>query len=173
MNKDISEKLVSETRRWVDLANKKMNILFPYPRVKTDLRGTTAGLAYSMYNLIRYNAALAKDNEEAFFARTVPHEVAHLVADFYFGERCNHGPKWKYVMNQVFGLEATRCHSYDVSGHRMRRVMRYKYQCGCADGCVVGPKHQKKILSKMATLWCKKCNHFLNESNFVEGYQEA
>jgi len=162
----IQKRLVDETKFWVDLANEQLNRNFEYPTVQFDLRGTTAGQAWSGLNKIRYNIELAMDNLEDFSGQTVGHEVAHIIADRYFAMRCNHGRNWKWIMKNVFGLEPTRCHDYDVSAHRARKSYRYKYQCNCSESCVAGPKHHNAIKSGRK-ISCRRCKIVLSSSRFI------
>lgn len=163
-----AELLVSETYKCVDVANKKLGILYPYPKVQFDLKGTTAGEAYSVSNRIRYNLGIAISNWNDFIGTTVPHEVAHLVADFYFKYRCNHGPDWQYVMKEVYGLEPIRCHKYDVSEHYTRKVVRYQYRCDCSEPCKVGPKYHKKLQSGMVSIRCIRCKKVLTRNDHYD-----
>ena len=164
---DIKMELCKETKKWFDVANQKLNREFSYPFISFLLRGTCAGKAYTYKNEIHYNLGIAKDNFNHFVSQTVPHEVAHIVADKYFGRRCIHGREWRWVMQDVFGKEPTRCHSYDVTNHRARKTKTYLYQCSCLDGCRVGAKHHKVIGNTYAQIHCKKCKFILNPSLLI------
>jgi SprT protein len=155
---DIKQKLIDETKFWYDYANEKLHRNFDYPEILFDLKGFTAGQAFSSLNKIRFNFGIAKDNLDVFLDTTVPHEVAHIVADMYFGKRCKHGKEWKWMMSQVFGKKAERCHSYDVSNHQARRTKKYVYRCYCEKGCLCGAKHHNLIQkNSLAILSCRKC----------------
>lgn len=166
---ELKEKLIEQTRYWTDFANQKLNRSFKYPIILFDLRGTTAGQAWTTSNKIRYNLGIARDNFNAFIDRTVPHEVAHLVADQYFMKNCGHGTEWKWVMGTIFGKEVSRCHSYDVTKHRVRKTKIYIYQCSCLEGCKVGAKHHKLIQTKQYnTVYCKTCRMIIDSSSLVK-----
>lgn len=109
------------------------------PEITFNLKGKTAGqVRYwhsgSQRTVIRYNLdiACAPENFETFLTRTVPHEVAHLLALAYFPQERGHGRYWKYVM-RLLGVpanEITRCHDYS-NVKSARKSMKYAYACGC------------------------------------------
>lgn len=118
----------------------------PDPVILFDLRGQAAGQARTRAGsapVIRYNAALLAAHSEDFIARTVPHEVAHLVAFRLHGRRIRpHGPEWRSVM-ALFGAVAERCHTYDVSGLAARRLQRYAYRCACRSHELTSIRHNR------------------------------
>ena len=61
-------------------AHKELGSKLPMPTCSFDLRGATAGRANSRTGHVQLNAVLFLENVDAFIARTIPHEVAHLVA---------------------------------------------------------------------------------------------
>lgn len=134
-----------ETDKWIHLANEKLRRAFSFPHVSLQLRGCSAGRAWPSLSKIEYNPVLARDNWQSFCIRTVPHEVSHLVANWYFNRDCGHDRHWKYIMEKVFGLESSRCHAYDVSKARTRKRIRYLYKCVCGEIIKIGPRHHKMI----------------------------
>lgn len=154
---DLENKLIHYSHEWIEIANEKLGTSMVYPDILCNLRGCTAGMAYSSLWKIRYNLGLARDNYQDFIEETVPHEVAHLVADHYFEKRCKHGKEWKQIM-QLFGKEPTRCHNYDVEKHRVRRHKKYMYKCKCGD-CQIGTKHHNIIMKSRGCVFCKKCKY--------------
>lgn len=94
---------------------------FARPEVRYNIRNTNGGEAWIGKNLIRLNLTLLVENQEEFLARTVPHEVAHLVAHFVYDAKPHngkkvrpHGSEWREVMG-VLGLAPSVKHNYDVS----------------------------------------------------------
>jgi SprT protein len=166
---EVAKRLVSETHKWIDLANQRLNIRCEYPTILTNLRGTCAGKAFTVSWIVQYNLGLALENEQEFFATTVPHEVAHLVADQYYGKKCMHGPLWKNIM-EMFGVPAVRCHNYDVTNHRVRKAMRYIYRCSCLEGCTVGPKYHKKLQLGLSTIYCRRCEQVFTKDDLLKSY---
>ncbi len=109
------ERCEQEIIRAYEIARRKMGIVVELPRIKWDLRGTTAGRAYYHENLIRLNPVLLQENTERFVVRTPAHEAAHLIAFRLHGANiAPHGGEWQRVCWAI-GIPATRCHSYDVS----------------------------------------------------------
>ena len=128
---------------------------FPAPRVTFDLRGRTAGTAQYSTNHIRFNDVLLRENEDAFVARTVPHEVAHLLAGQIYGRGIRpHGPEWKNVMRRL-GLVPSRCHTYDTTNSVTRIVAKISMFCACQEHKVT-----RRVVAKIemgARYTCRKC----------------
>jgi len=170
---EVCEKLVAATIQSVAKAGEVLGNRFPVPELLFDLRGTTAGRAYTYLNAdfmlpkIRYNMRLAKENLENFVNRTVPHEVSHIIANRHFGKNCGHGREWKWVMVNVFGVEPKRCHDYNVEGHRVRKTFIHVYTCGCGE-CKVGTKHHNIIQqSPERRIFCCACRQTINKENYI------
>jgi SprT protein len=166
--RELENTLKEESFKWIDKANKMLDTNMEYPKIDCNLRGTTAGYAYSLVWKLRYNKGLARDNYKDFIYNTVPHEVAHLVADRYYNKRCHHGKEWKRVMT-MFGKEPSRCHDYDVERHRLRKrtIKRHLYECGCPEPVQVGQKHHNILLRELGRVSCKACKNVLS----VDGYK--
>jgi SprT protein len=115
------EKIREETLRWYSLGIQ----LFPQQEKPVEITfnvgGSDGGHAFwgknSSYFRIDYNWGLAQENFEHFVSQTVPHEVAHLIANEFFKEfwpdGVSHSDLWKFVMMK-FGKSPDRCHSYNV-----------------------------------------------------------
>lgn len=118
----------------------------PRPQVRFDLRGQTAGQALIGRDgraRIRYNDQLLRENGQAFLDRTVPHEVAHIVAHRLHGPRIRpHGAEWKAIM-ALFGADTARCHAYDTSRSTARRVQRHAYRCSCREHQLSSIRHNR------------------------------
>ena len=165
MTTSIQAKAIEATAKFFAIAAKKYGVTFNY-KVLFDLRGTCAGQArytrvYGSTDIvniiIRYNPVLLTENVEDFLARTVPHEVAHIVAQKVFGSyvtKVNHGQGWKNVM-AAFGCDATRCHDYDVSNARVRNVVRVDAKCACMTHQIT--KKAATRISMGAKYTCRKC----------------
>lgn len=97
------------------------------PEIDFKLTGTTAGQVHHRKEWdsdkyyatrLRFNVPIAEKNLEDFLARTIPHELAHILAIKKWGhaEGKGHGTGWKRACREL-GMNAeliTRCHSYDV-----------------------------------------------------------
>lgn len=102
---------------------------FPRPELLINLRGFSAGVAELQKNRLRFNAVLLQENQAAFLAEVVPHEVAHLLAWQLYGRNIRpHGIEWQQIMQQVFQQTPYRTHSFDVK--RAAKVA-YLYACAC------------------------------------------
>ncbi|TNF35738.1 MAG: metallopeptidase (SprT family), partial [Gammaproteobacteria bacterium] len=127
--------------------------------VQFDLKGRAAGmyLVQDGKSLIRYNAHLFSKYFEDSIATTVPHEVAHYVADMLYGlENIKpHGMEWKKIM-QVLGADASVTANYDLAGIPIRRQKHFNYDCGCMTHQLSAIRHHKIRLGK-ATYRCKYC----------------
>lgn len=132
--------------------------------VKFDLTGKAAGMAIFPLRsapIIRYNALLLTENRDDFLKRTVPHEVAHIVARRLFGKKIRpHGPEWRQVM-QLFGAEASRCHNYDVSRSSRRTLKRYPYRCDCRTHQLSSIRHNRVLQGQ--SYHCRSCRQPLIE----------
>lgn len=124
--------------------------------------GTTAG--YSCYGRkeLMFQLDLAEHNEEDFITETVPHEVAHYVDDQIYGNkyvngrRQSHGPRWKYIMRYVFGLNPDRCHNYDTSVTITKKQAKHEYTCACRSHFVTTTKHNKMLRGQVRRcIYCK------------------
>lgn len=137
---------------------------FVRPAVRLDLKGTTAGMAVwvkgSKASTIRFNPILLAENWSAFRDRTVPHEVAHLVARDLYGENVRaHGAEWQAVMKD-FGCDATRCHSYSVVNASTHRGRRDVMSCHCRIH-LVSPRQGGAPPSSVRCRICNKTVQFV------------
>jgi len=147
----------------IDLANKVYKKDMPYPVVRWTLRGTTAGRAFTRKWTINLHPVLCNQEGDKFVSRTPAHEVAHLVADRVFGvehrgsQRSYHGQSWKCIMH-TFGLDSTRCHSYNTIAVRQkrRRGQKYIYCCTCRE-FEVGPTRHRRMRLEGRSYFCKSC----------------
>lgn len=132
--------------------------------VRFDLTGKAAGMAIFPARstpVIRFNALLLTENRDDFLKRTVPHEVAHIVARRLFGKKIRpHGPEWRQVM-QLFGAEASRCHNYDVSRSSRRTLKRYPYHCDCRTHQLSSIRHNRVLQGQ--SYHCRSCRQPLIE----------
>jgi len=146
------------TRKLLARAERRFERQMPKAEIRFDLRGRSAGLVLFAPRRppeIRYNLQLLAENEEEFLARTVPHEVAHLVVRELFGSETRpHGREWKAVMG-VFGADPSRCHDYDVSRSQVRRLPRFPYHCGCRQHELTSIRH-RRILNGQS-YFCRAC----------------
>ena len=115
---------------------------FPAVVVDYKKRGTTAGTAQASTREISLNSTILMENQDDFIARTVGHEVAHIIdkdVNGYQrranGKRDSHGPNWKAIM-VLFGQDPSRCHSYDVTNSKVQKTnnrVKHVWVCGCGE----------------------------------------
>jgi SprT protein len=136
----------------------------PTPRteIRFDLCGKAAGQVRFPRRgrpLIRYNRQLLLENGERFLDRTLPHEVAHVVANRLFGPHIRpHGAEWQAVM-QLFGADSSRCHDYDTSRSNTRRLTRHPYRCGCREHALTSIRHNRILAGQV--YYCRTCGEAL------------
>jgi SprT protein len=85
-----------------------------------DLQGRSAGMPVFDHITntfkIRINRTLLEIDPAHVIDTTLPHEVAHLMANQLYGVKISpHGQEWKSVMVDVFGLQPGRCQQIDTS----------------------------------------------------------
>ena len=139
----------------------------PDPVIRFDLRGQAAGQVRWHRRgrcEIRYNLDIARRHRADFLARTVPHEVAHLLTVTCHGRTSPHGPEWRAMM-QYLGVSApTRCHDYSVDEGTVRRQRRWRYQCRCREHQLSTTRH-KRIQCGLAVYRCSICGSDLSRTS--------
>lgn len=128
-----------------------------------DLRGRSAGM-YQVKNgqrMIRYNPVIFSRYFEDNLVQTVPHEVAHYVADMLHGFRNirPHGREWKEIM-RFFGADTRATGQYDLQGLPLRRQRRFRYQCSCQQHDLTTRRHNR-VNRRQAQYYCRRCGERL------------
>jgi SprT protein len=159
----------TETLALLAKAGVDFGIAIPEVAVRFDLRGGAAGQAvFSRCGgiVIRYNRVLLMENGEEFLLRTVPHEVAHVVARLLAGPRSRpHGREWQRVMAH-FGAEATRCHRYDIRRTGIRKLQQYAYRCGCREHVLTSIRHGR--IQRGQVYLCRYCRKPLRRHRGID-----
>lgn len=127
--------------------------------VTFDLRGRASGMyrVQGKQRQIRYNPWIFSAYYEDCLASTVPHEVAHYLADVVWGLRNirPHGGEWKGIM-AAFGADASVTSNYSLEGIPQRRTARFSYRCAC-NTHQLGAQRHGRILSGRAVYRCRRC----------------
>jgi SprT protein len=90
-----------------------------------------AGTASYATSTLTFDPFYIEQNPKAYMARTVPHEVAHLLTRMLYPEaKQHHGPEWRAIMKRL-GAEATTYHSYDTTNAPGRHARDHVYKCAC------------------------------------------
>jgi len=132
---EVREAISQAVERCIVLAERHYGRAFPRIPVCFDLRGASAGEVKERRTRrgqvtplrFRFNTWVATRHMEDFLGETVPHEVAHFVTRHLYKGRRNlkpHGPEWRRVMVECYGLPPERCHSYEVPHP-------YIFRCAC------------------------------------------
>ena len=157
------QQVVATTRATLQRAGLLFEREFQLPHISFDLTGRAAG----MYRVrrrqqeIRYNPYIFGKYFNDNLANTVPHEVAHYLADELFGARNirPHGTEWRAIMCKLDVEPAVTC-QYDLSGIPQRRQRRFDYSCGCTTYAISAVRHNRVQGGKGSYL-CRRCRRSL------------
>lgn len=145
-------------REKLALANEKLKVSYPEPEVNYQQRGTSAGTAYLQHWLIRLNPVLLLENQQPFIDEVVPHELAHLLVFRHFGPSvAPHGKEWRWMMESILGVSASRTHQFKVASVQSKT---YPYLCQCRDHQLTVRRHNK-VMRKEAEYRCCHCKTLL------------
>ncbi len=156
--KQITE-VIEQTCEYIGKASVLFDAEFDLIPVHFDLKGRSAG-CYQVkgdQKIIRYNPFIFAKYYQDNLSNTVPHEVAHYIADRLYG-RINirpHGREWKHIMRQ-FGKVPMVTSRYDLSGIPVRKAKTHPYHCGCQIHQLTARRHNK-IINKQAEYICRRC----------------
>jgi SprT protein len=162
--KGVSEELHSRVMKRLhevtDIVNAKYNSNIKVPTVTYNLKGRIAGKAY-WHGQIKLNAGIFLTHIEDFIHRTVAHEMMHICCYRLYPRAKGHGREWKSLMHLI-GVEASRCHSYDVSTSLLASGKElFSYSCNCKTHSVGKVKHNNMQRLGPANYKCRSCKHGL------------
>lgn len=151
--------VIDTTGRYIARAGELFNRRFKPIEVLFDLKGKTAGI-YRVKRgtrAIRYNPWILSKYFEHGLANTVPHEVAHYIADKMYGlARIRpHGDEWKHIM-LAFGADPVRTCDYDLGGIPSRQYRTFAYRCGCTEHAFTSRRHNQ-VVKRRKVYFCRKC----------------
>ena len=154
----MKQKIMVAVNEAMEKARAFFNVDFPPPEVEFTKRGTTAGTATYAEHSVNFNLPVAEENPDEFLRVIVPHEIAHLISHKMYGTAGHgHGKNWAYVMNNVYGLPADRCHKFKVQHLKTRKIRRdWVYECFCSTHTLSTVKHNK-VQNGKTNYKCKKC----------------
>lgn len=147
-------------------------IFFKHVSILFNLKGCVAGKAYSQIpRKIKFNLPLAIDNLDDFLVNVVGHEIAHLYQRKIYPCSKPHGKEFKKVM-RLLGYDPTRCHNYDTSKTKQKRMkIRYIYICDCIgkEFKLTERRHEQSLTyykyHQHNPFYCKECGTFLKNAN--------
>jgi predicted SprT family Zn-dependent metalloprotease len=92
---------------------------------------------------------------------TIAHEACHVIADYKFGGRQMHGPRWQQMMCLCGYKKPRRCHQVNRDEIRARRSRRrISAACGCPGGILVTPVLARRVQAGAAYV-CRACGQTL------------
>jgi len=151
--------VVAQTALRIRQASELFGRKFAEIPVLFDLRGRAAGM-YRVRNgerVIRYNPFIFTRYFEDNLEQTVPHEVAHYIADLVYGFHNirPHGPEWKDIM-RFFGADTRATSQYDVEGLPGRKFRHFHYRCRCQLHSLTSRRHNR-VERNQARYFCRQC----------------
>lgn len=141
------EEKVKEIVEWAK-QNYPLNGQLDNIQIVYDLHGRVAGKACYGSNKIRVNPIALKLNYNDMLEKTIPHEVAHLIAYHIYNCK-DHSYDWKKVMVKM-GLSPKRCHDYNLP--YAKGGQRYLATCNCSEHYIT-----KGMAEKIGKYKCKDC----------------
>ena len=150
-------------REKLQLANQRLERNYPEPKIVYQQRGTAAGTAWLQEWEIRLNPVLLQENQQAFIAEVVPHELAHLLVWKYFGRVAPHGKEWKWMMENVLEVPARRTHQFAVHSVSSQT---FPYYCRCQQHQLTIRRHNR-VLRHHSQYRCRHCGDILQAGYFI------
>jgi SprT protein len=175
---ELKARVTAKIKDGIARAEKRYGRTFPMPTIGYDLTGRVAGYANYIKWHIQLNADLLVRNVDDFIARTVPHELAHLITDRVYPEnhrnkgititrtgrvkrekRDIHGTDWQSVCLVLGMTDVTRCHSYDTTETKRvtSRSRTVEWQCPCGAKLMLSPKISAELAINPDSRWHKSC----------------
>lgn len=164
-------RVVDEVHRYIELCSHRYKTDIPNIDVRFDIKGRSAGMykvkftgrgfAKKAERVIRFNPWLFAKYFDDSWHNTIPHEVAHYVADCRFGLKNirPHGVQWQAIMRDL-GVEPTVTVDYDFTGIPLRQQARYRYRCGCREVALTATRH-KRVVQGTQVYRCRDCGQTL------------
>lgn len=162
----LQQYLMRTLREKLTLAEQKLEQKLPEPTINYKQRGTTAGSAYLQAWEIRINPILLIENTEHFIDEVIPHELAHLLVYHTFGRKgiAPHGKEWKWMMQHVLEVTASRTHNFSVNSVKSRTVT---YCCGCPSTHELTIRRHNKVMRGENQYLCRKCGEVLRQGQIA------
>jgi len=171
IGKSLQHRVVEATSGYIDQARDLFDTDFNRVAVGFDLTGKAAGMyrVRRSERIIRYNPYIFAKYFDDNLAVTVPHEVAHYIADMVYGLRNirPHGQQWQALM-AAFGADPSRTCSYDMEGIPQRVHQRIAYRCDCTRHNITLRRHNQ-IERGRRRYFCRSCGALLVQSPVAAG----
>ncbi|CAI1847770.1 SprT-like family [Serratia proteamaculans] len=140
-------------REKLQLARQHFSVEFPEPKVVYQQRGTSAGTAWLQAWEIRLNPVLLMENQQPFIDEVVPHELAHLLVFRQFGRVPPHGREWRWMMESVLQVPASRTHQFEIASVQSKT---YPYRCSCQRHQLTVRRHNR-VMRGESEYRCRQC----------------
>ena len=176
------QEVAREVQRYIEMASDLYKRSFAPIDVVFDIKGRAAGMYHSVSTFnnktinnktisflplaiirkrkpkIRFNPWLFAKYPEESWTNTIPHEVAHYIADsrYDFNNIKPHGLEWRRIM-QDFGAEPLVYGDYSLEGIPVRRVRRFAYRCACRQVELTSIRH-RRIQEDRQQYHCRHCS---------------
>jgi len=151
--------VVSLTLSYIQTASQLYSASFAPIPILFDLRGTSSGMYQrtGKQRKIRFNPWLFAKYFQQCIEQTVPHEVAHYIADSVWAKKRirPHGREWKSVM-LALGAQPKVTASYDLTGVPVKKYQRFAYSCGCKIHQLTLIRHRRLEAGK-TDYRCRSC----------------
>lgn len=167
----LQQKAMRTLREKLALAQQKLDQTFTEPTLNYKQRGTTAGSAYLKEWEIRLNAVLLIENGDCFVDEVVPHELAHLLVYRVFGRQgiAPHGNEWKWMMESILEVPASRTHRFEVNSVKSRT---FSYHCACPSSHELTIRRHNKVVRGENQYLCQRCGVILKWNSLVAAETE-
>ncbi len=156
-------------REKLQLANQRLARDYPEPKLVYQQRGTAAGTAWLESWEIRLNPVLLLENQQAFIAEVVPHELAHLLVWKHFGRVAPHGKEWRWMMESVLEVPARRTHQFAIESVRNRT---FPYRCSCQQHQLTVRRHNR-VTRGESEYRCTRCGERLLPGDYLSAEKSA
>lgn len=163
INAQQQQEVCTRVSDYLALSEKIFDKKFPSIPIIFDLKGRASGMyvVRSKCAYIRFNPYIFAKYYNQALNTTVPHEVAHYVADILYGIKQikPHGVEWQDIM-LAFGVVPKATGDYDLTGIPVRRQQRFHYRCGCMNHQITASRHNR-IRRGHAAYHCRRCGSVL------------
>lgn len=131
--------------------------------------GRCAGKAYLNEQIIVLDNFILENSRADTVNDTLPHEIAHLVADIIYGRNiAPHGVEWRNCCEFIGHPHGRRANAFHAEVHKpLRNTRKFNYICGtCEKSLKVGLNIHRKIFAKQIRI-CPACRAVISAVNFV------
>lgn len=169
MNSELRQICERKMIQTVEILNRKLGMNMPVPALQYKQIGRTAGLAYCSKGLVVLNPDFFIDHADDMIHNTIPHEVCHIAAYYYYTtlrriKIKGHGPEWKSLMRMV-GLSPDRCHNYSMENVKSRQRAWYTAKCCSITHCISSVVFNR--VEKGKEYMCRRCGTMLKNLNWI------